>query len=181
LSLKLRALKKKRSLLVNYPSLQKEIRVHFVCTGNGYRSRLAEAYLKAKQIPKLHVSSSGIAAEQCYLKNGPICWDAMRLIFKYHLIPFMSPLWTQATSQLLTQTDIAIFMSQEHYQYAKDYLDYQDTYYQIWNIADMNGIPEWDSASLEWDIARITAAEHTFEQIRKKVDAFVDDIKYLDI
>ena len=46
-------------------NLQKEIHVHFVCTGNAYRSRLAEAYLKAKQLPWLRISfernSSGVS------------------------------------------------------------------------------------------------------------------------
>src|SRR5689334_8475622 len=115
----MRRYEKKESLLVNLPSLQKEIHVHFVCTGNGYRSRLAETYLKAKQLSWLRVSSSGIAAERWFLKNGPICWDAMRLIYNNRLVPFMSLSTIQTTPQHLAQATIVIFMSQEHYQYAR--------------------------------------------------------------
>jgi protein-tyrosine-phosphatase len=39
------------------------MRVHFVCTGNLYRSRMAEAYLRSKAIPGLEVTSSGVLAE----------------------------------------------------------------------------------------------------------------------
>jgi protein-tyrosine-phosphatase len=82
----------------------------------------------------------------------------------------MSLSCTQTTTQLLAQASIVIFMCQEHYQYAKDHFNYQGTCYQIWNIADMD-------ETLESDIALIKSAEHTFEQIREKVDFLIEDIK----
>jgi protein-tyrosine-phosphatase len=174
----LRCSEKKGSLLVNHLSLQRKIHVHFVCTGNAYRSRLAEAYLKGKQLSWLHVSSSGIAAEHHFLKNGPICWDAMRLIHKYHLIPFMSLIWTQTAPQHFVSADMVIFMCQEHYQYVKDCLGYQGICYQIWDIADMaiQGLTGREE-TIEYDIARIKSAEHTFECIREKVDFLVEDLR----
>jgi len=165
------AIGKKESLLVNQFSLQKEIYVHFVCTGNVYRSRLAEAYLKGRQLSWLHASSSGIAAEHHFLENGPICWWAMRLIYNDCLAPFMSVSSTQTTAHHLTEANIVIFMSQEHYQYAKDHLGYQGSCYQIWSIADMDENLESN------DVACIKSAEHTFECIREKVDFLVEDLK----
>ena len=34
--------------------------IHFICTGNIYRSRLAQAYCASKGVPRLDVVSSGI-------------------------------------------------------------------------------------------------------------------------
>ena len=76
--------------------------IHFVCSGNSYRSRLAEAYLKSVLVDKtIIVSSSGTEAEKHRLKNGPICWYAMRLMKRNNLIPFMSWKERQTTSQIL--------------------------------------------------------------------------------
>jgi protein-tyrosine-phosphatase len=158
-------------------NLQKEFHVHFVCTGNAYRSRLAEAYLKAKQLPWLHISSSGTVAEYHFRWNGPICWWAMRLIYNNHLVPFMSVSSVQTTAQHLAQANMIIFMSQEHYQYAKDHLGYQGTCYQIWDIADLDEILVGIDEPLDVDIALIKSTEHTFKQIREKVDFFVEDLK----
>lgn len=38
--------------------------IHFVCRGNNFRSRLAEAYLNSKKLPGIKVISSGIEAEK---------------------------------------------------------------------------------------------------------------------
>ncbi len=96
---------------MNQCAQQKEtLSIHIVCTGNIYRSRLAEAYLKAKQLPYLSFSSSGTEVTLASKENGPISWYAMRLMSKYHLIPFMSFFSQQTTVQLLRQADIVIFM-----------------------------------------------------------------------
>ena len=97
----------------------KKVHIHFVCTGNAYRSRLAEAYLKSKNLPNIIVSSSGIVAEQHYEGNGPISWYAMRLMKRHHLIPHMKPQSTQTASHHLNAADIVIFMTDEQYAYAK--------------------------------------------------------------
>jgi hypothetical protein len=73
---------------------------------------------------------------------------------------------------------MVIFMNQEHYRHAKDHLGYQGTGYQIWDIADMaiKGLAGREE-TIEYDIARIKSAEHTFEQIREKVDFLVEDLR----
>ena len=52
--------------------------IHFICTGNIYRSRLAEAYCASKGVPGLSVSSSGIGTK---LNRGiPIASYAARVL-----------------------------------------------------------------------------------------------------
>jgi len=83
--------------------------IHFVCSGNSYRSRLAEAYLKFKLVSKeIEVSSSGIRAEGYKFDNGPICWYAMRLMKRNALIEFMSWQQQQTTKELLSGVDLLI-------------------------------------------------------------------------
>ena len=148
--------------------------IHFICTGNAYRSRLAECYLKSKQLAGVTVSSSGTEAEKHYEKNGPISWVAMRLIQKHRLIPFLKPLPETTTQPMLEQVDLLIFLSQGHYEYAKEHLSYGKTNYQVWNIPDLGEFP--DARSLLQDERQmIEVAEKTFEDIRLKVEALIKD------
>jgi protein-tyrosine-phosphatase len=55
--------------------------IHFICTGNIYRSRLAETYCASKGVPGLFVSSSGIGTK---LNRGiPIASYAARKEYRY--------------------------------------------------------------------------------------------------
>ena len=101
----------------------------------------------------------------------------MRLIYNNRLVSFMSVSSVQTTAQHLTQANIIIFMSQEHYQHAKEHLGYQGTCYRIWDITDLDGILVGVDEPLEVDIALMKSTEHTFKQIWEKVDFFVEDLK----
>lgn len=54
------------------------VKVEFVCSGNTFRSRTAEAYLKSKGVAGIVVSSSGPTANLDL--NGPISWWGQRII-----------------------------------------------------------------------------------------------------
>ena len=76
--------------------------IHFVCSGNTYRSRLAEAYLRSMdKKPNTKVSSSGIIADKSKPENGPVNWYTMRLMKRNDLIKYMSWQQTQTTQPLL--------------------------------------------------------------------------------
>lgn len=141
------------------------MKIHFVCRGNYYRSRLAEAYLKSKQISGIDVSSSGIQAEESYVLDGPIAWYAMRLIKNNNLIPFMKAFPTQTTEELLLYADLTIFMTQHHYEYARDLFNFSGDY-EVWSIPDLDQFHDED-VSLDDDIARMHATEKTFEEIKQ--------------
>jgi len=87
--------------------------IHFICTGNIYRSRLAEAYCASKGTPGVRVLSSGIGAT---LHRGiPIAPYAERMLREHGLERFAAPSWQQTTAALVRASDVLVFMEREHY------------------------------------------------------------------
>lgn len=143
--------------------------VHFVCTGNIYRSRLAEAYLRSRRLPEVTVSSSGTAASR--QQKGPITWYAQRLMQRHGLVPFMSPSWQDTTRDLLVAADQLIFFGETNYAYCRDHFGV-DTPYEIWTI------PDFDDAQLngrepdyEAEKRFIEQSERAFREIVALVDS----------
>ena len=145
----------------------KSIHIHFVCTGNVYRSRLAEAYLRSKQLPNIGVSSSGIKATDNSF--GPITWFAARIARRHNLIPHLKLMWTQTTPKILNDSTVVIFMTGVHHQFAKAHFHYNKTTYEIWNIADLDKA-KFFHAENDSDLMRIEHTEKVFAEIKKKVD-----------
>jgi protein-tyrosine-phosphatase len=141
--------------------------VHFVCKGNTFRSRLAEAYLNSKQIPNLRVISSGIEAKMndC----GPITWVAQRIIQNNHLIPFQKPVWDQTTKVWLEEGDLTIFMHQNIYDYAVLHFDFNGKNFQIWEIPDIR----IHLLTLAQEFEKIKGTEKIYAEIKQKVDALI--------
>jgi len=154
--------------------------IHFVCTGNAYRSRLAETYLKSKLIgKKIKVSSSGIATTKYRLNNGPICWYAMRLIKRKNLVPYMSWKENQTTKEILHDVDLLICMDQTHLDYCQKNLGYTNKSFEVWNIPDLNNMKDFipsDISGIKTDINHIQLTEKTFNLIVKKVDLLLTKI-----
>ena len=147
--------------------------IHFVCTGNAYRSRLAEAYLRSHQLEGVIVSSSGIQARTGFQYNGPISWYAMRLLQKHHLIPFMSKHATQTTRKGLGKVHLVIFMQPHHYEWVRTHYQFEAPRYEIWGIPDVSETEE----DLNTEAALIQITEKTFEQIKRNVELLVEQIR----
>lgn len=151
--------------------------IHFVCTGNSYRSRLAGTYLNSKQIPNLKAVSSGVEAD--YDISGIISWEAQRIIQNNNLIPYESHMWVETSKELLDKADLVIFMQKKHYDYCKNKLGFSKTNFKIFNIKDFDDYGYGDKyISLENDIEKIKIAEKTFTLIRGKVDGLIKDLGY---
>lgn len=143
--------------------------IHFVCLGNIYRSRLAEAYLNSKKLPNVTVISSGINAFDN--NNRPISWLTQRLFEVYKLVPFQKSNWTQTTKQLLDSADLTIFFADEFYQYCVNNFEYNSTNFEIWEIKDLD-------RSMKDHMEKMKKTEETFEMIRQKVDSLIERNKF---
>lgn len=154
----------------------KKYHVHFVCTGNAYRSRLAEAYLRSKKLPDVEVSSSGVEANKHYIENGPISWYAARLIKRHNLIPHTKSMSTQTTPQHLDVADIVVFMTDKQYQHAKSKFKFKKDTFEIWNIPDIDDA-DFFGTERDSDMMRIQHSEKTFVQIKEKVDNLAKRLK----
>jgi protein-tyrosine-phosphatase len=138
------------------------MKLHFVCSGNSFRSRLAEAYLNSKKIPALEVSSSGIQAKRNL--NGPIAWYAMRIIKYNDLVNFMSDFWRQTTGEMIRKSDTVIFMEKMHYDFCRNFLA-PGQKYEIWDIEDV------DNIKIEKESDNIKQSEEIFAKIKESVDS----------
>lgn len=145
--------------------------IHFVCTGNIYRSRVAEAYLKSRKIPNVTVSSSGTAAKIQH--KGSITWYGQRLLFRHNLIPFMKKTWNQTNKELLNKADVVIFLGKKNHEFCAREFDFQGKH-EIWDLPDfddvyLNGQP----LDIKKEIEYIEITENVFSQIKIRSDKLI--------
>jgi len=137
--------------------------LHFICTGNIYRSRMAEAYCVSKGVPGLSVLSSGIQTAL----NGllPIAPYASETLRGHGLERFASASWQQTTAALVRKSDILVFMEDEHYRFCLDWIDSKTQMVQTWDVPDIgSGV---GPAQIR------TAAERTFAIIKQRTDSLL--------
>ncbi len=146
--------------------------VHFICRGNSYRSRLAEAYLNSKQLPNFKAISSGITASKN--ENGPVSWYAQRIIEKEKLVPFESNCWQQTSTKLLKDADFTMFMEQEYCDFCKENLGFKQKNYEIWDVKDLDKFLLPSTGKIpSTEMEKMQASDATFEIIKGKVDDLI--------
>jgi protein-tyrosine-phosphatase len=111
------------------------MRIHFVCTGNIYRSRLAEAYCASRCGPGIHVSSSGIAAGL----NGdaPIAPWAADILFRYGLASFAAAHWQRTTESIVRASDVLVFMEAQHRRFCENWTEPARQRIEVWGVEDV--------------------------------------------
>jgi protein-tyrosine-phosphatase len=112
--------------------------IHFVCTGNIYRSRLAEAYFASRCARGARVFSSGIAAGAN--GNAPISPFAANELAKYGLTSFAAGSWQQTTEALVNACDVLVFMESEHYRFCENWINPARQRIEVWGIKDIGPI-----------------------------------------
>jgi protein-tyrosine-phosphatase len=136
--------------------------IHFVCTGNIYRSRLAEAYCASRCAGRARVSSSGIAAGAN--GNAPISPYAETVLRKYGLNSFAAGSWQQTTEALVKASDVLVLMESEHHRFCNHWIETPRQRIEVWEIEDIGPMP---TEAIPGQV------EQTFELIRRRTDALL--------
>jgi protein-tyrosine-phosphatase len=133
--------------------------IHFICRGNTHRSRLAEAYTKSltQENTGLSVISSGIEADRNL--NGPIVAFVKLLLEKDNLLKYTGTTWTQTTQQMIDDSDMLIFMSDDVYEDAVNGLKIPLKKTQIWRIPDAQGVNEQINSNVDELIRQLDEAK----------------------
>ena len=149
--------RKRRSLVASRTN------IHFVCTGNIYRSRLAEAYCASRGIPGIHVSSSGIAAGRD--GNAAISPWAAEVLNRYGLESYAAANWRRTTAALVQASDVLVFMESEHRRFCDAWIVSGRHWVEVWEIEDIGPL-EFEKIP--------DKVERTFAMIRKRTDELIE-------
>ena len=145
------------------------MRIHFICTGNIYRSRLAEAYCASRCAPGTHVSSSGIGAGRD--GDASISPYAADLLNQFGLDSFAAATWQRTTRDLVQASDVLVFMESEHRRFCEDWIESARQRIEVWEVTDIGPTP----------VAEIPAnVERTFGVIRQRTDALLASLGLAD-
>ena len=116
------------------------VHIHFICRGNVYRSRLAEAYAKSllKDNSDIEISSSGIEAKHAL--NGDVDIDAVKALEADNLKKHLVPSWQQTTQDLIDSLDLLVFMNDSVYDDASKLFNLPKDKCVTWHIKDVDNI-----------------------------------------
>lgn len=136
------------------------MKIHFVCVGNTYRSRLAEAYLNAKKLQNVLCISSGIHADNN--DQGPTSPYTQRVLEHHNLIRYSKSGWTQTTKSLLDWADVTIFFDTTTYEHCISVFKFHSKTSGVWNIHDIDRDDSEEVKNIN--------CEHTFHDIARNID-----------
>jgi len=146
----------------------KPFKIHFVCRGNTFRSRLAAAYMDTVSGKQFAVSSSGIAALQATPKIVESYTKAVARTFG--LTHGITDAKTQTTNQLLAEADVIVFMNKDVYDDTQKEYEFDIRKTVVWHVADID--PAVKHASLVEGNQQLVldAASNTYARIRGLCD-----------
>jgi protein-tyrosine-phosphatase len=142
------------------------MKIHFVCTGNIYRSRLAEAYCNSRGVPGIHVSSSGIRAG--LEGDAPISPYAADVLTSYGLNRYAAAHWQRTSAELVRASDVLVFMESEHQRFCEGWIESMRQRIEVWEIEDVGPI---DAAEIPKKV------EVTFGIIRQRIDTLLTSLR----
>jgi len=132
------------------------MKVLFVCSGNAYRSPVAEALLK-KLRPDLKVDSAGLRAVI------PISENAKKYLAKENAEQYLKTVPERLDSKQLDEYDLIVAMEPQHKEVVLNKCQECESKIMVWNIEDPYFLPP-------------RSAENIFNQIRRKVKELADSL-----
>jgi protein-tyrosine-phosphatase len=141
--------------------------VHFVCRGNTFRSRLAEAYFNSLKLPGYLATSSGIEASRDL--DGAICFYTKEIANEHGLADFLSEHWIQASKELLEKADIVVFIDHTVEEQSLRELKPELARAVAWNLYDVDPLSE--------KTVKTRTANDIFALIKQKTDELVATLK----
>ena len=146
--------------------------VLFVCRGNAFRSIIAEALLRSKEISGIAVNSAGTVATEYYEFNKPHNKAIQKLLANRGLADYTKKAFgTQLTQKILDTADKVILMNDvvQREISAQNLALPPDT--QIWDVTDVGEKGRVATTQRERDVF----VEEAFEEIKAKVDRLTRD------
>lgn len=113
-----------------------EKRLHFICRGNTFRSRLAEGYARSLKLPHYTITSSGIDTQaNKNMALSPYARDNAR---HEGITGFMSKSKHQTTQKLLDSQDVLIFLGKDVYDETAHEFRVDGRRAEVWDIDDLS-------------------------------------------
>lgn len=142
--------------------------IHFICRGNVFRSRMAEAYLNSLRVPSLQAISSGALAEKYAQVNIVIEKDTIDFLKHRGLGKFSKPRWEQLTQEHLRAGNVTVCMSRLVYKESRGIAELPANTI-VWDVKDVGEVEPVPMNKL----ALARSYENTFHEIKKQVDSLV--------
>lgn len=148
---------------------QNPYRIHFVCRGNTYRSRLAAAYFASLVDHRFAISSSGIRTMNAKIKTSEKYTKATA---KAHKLSYgIDDLKTHTTDQLLADADVIVFMNKDVYDDALREYEFDSRKALVWHIPDITDEYKAEILARHSDQALVDGVASTFAKIRRQCNA----------
>ena len=108
-----------------------DVRILFICTGNSYRSPLAEALIR-KHHSNYEVESAGVHPID---KIAEITQDQLE---KSDALEYLKPVPDKISQRAMTEADRIVCMMPRHSEFVKRNFDLNPMNIEVWNIEDPN-------------------------------------------
>ena len=154
----------------NMSQSSKSFKIHFVCRGNTYRSRLAAAYMATLLDDRFAISSSGIEADRS--KQVTTSASYTKATAKVHKLTHQIDTHkTQTTTKLLDAADVIVFMNKDVYDDALREYELDVRKCLVWDVADIGPEAYKKTIAKHTQQVLVDAAAGTFAAIRVHCDA----------
>jgi protein-tyrosine-phosphatase len=145
--------------------------VHFICRGNTFRSRLAEAYLNSLKLSKIKAISSGTVAKLHSESNKNNFNITQDVLTEHGIEKYNKDSWDQLTTERLRQGDVVIFLNVGVKEECEELFGLPDEYI-VWGIKDFDEVSPIPRTKDE--IYKYT--NNTYDLVKNAVDNLINNL-----